>query len=374
MAYISTVVEAPDPRHMERARVLAAAVRRTTAPNPWVGCVIVRDGAVVGEGATAPPGGPHAEKVALAAAGDRARGATLYTTLEPCAHHGRTPPCADALVAAGVGRVVVAVEDPDPQVAGRGLAGLRAAGIEVETGVLAAEVGRDLRSYLVHRRHGRAATLVKVATSVDGRTAAADGSSRWITGPEARADVHRLRADAEAVVVGSGTALADRPALTARDVTPAPARQPLRVLLDARGRVPAAGPLFDPGLAATLVLTTAAAPTSAVDAWLAAGAAVQVVPPAGDGTGVDLRAALAHLGERGVIEALVEPGPTLAAAVLDRSLADRLVVYVAPVLLGTGGRPGAALPGPATLADAARWRLVDVARFGDDVRLEYEAA
>lgn len=374
MAYISTVVEAPDPRHMERARVLAAAVRRTTAPNPWVGCVIVRDGAVVGEGATAPPGGPHAEKVALAAAGDRARGATLYTTLEPCAHHGRTPPCADALVAAGVGRVVVAVEDPDPQVAGRGLAGLRAAGIEVETGVLAAEVGRDLRSYLVHRRHGRAATLVKVATSVDGRTAAADGSSRWITGPEARADVHRLRADVEAVVVGSGTALADRPALTARDVTPAPARQPLRVLLDARGRVPAAGPLFDPGLAATLVLTTAAAPTSAVDAWLAAGAAVQVVAPAGDGTGVDLRAALAHLGERGVIEALVEPGPTLAAAVLDRSLADRLVVYVAPVLLGTGGRPGAALPGPATLADAARWRLVDVARFGDDVRLEYEAA
>jgi diaminohydroxyphosphoribosylaminopyrimidine deaminase/5-amino-6-(5-phosphoribosylamino)uracil reductase len=339
-----------------------------------VGCVIVRDGTVVGEGATEPPGGRHAEKVALDAAGDRSRGATLYTTLEPCSHHGRTPPCADALVAAGVARVVVALEDPDPQVAGRGLAGLRAAGIAVETGTGSAEAARDLAPYLVHRRHGRAATLVKLAGSLDGRTAAADGSSQWITGPDARADVHRLRADVEAVVVGSGTALADRPALTARDVTPPPTRQPLRVLLDGRGRVPADGPLFDATLAPTLVLTTEAAPAAAVDAWLAAGAEVRVVARAGTDGGVDLAAAFTHLGERGVLEAMVEPGPTLAASLVARALVDRLVVYVAPVLLGTRGRPGVALAGPASLADVERWTLVDVARIGDDVRLEYEAA
>jgi diaminohydroxyphosphoribosylaminopyrimidine deaminase/5-amino-6-(5-phosphoribosylamino)uracil reductase len=311
--------------------------------------------------------------VAIDAAGDRARGATLYTTLEPCSHHGRTPPCADALVSAGITRVVVAVEDPDPNVSGRGVAGLRAAGVDVETGALAAEVARDLRPYLVHRRHGRAATLVKMATSLDGRTAAADGSSQWITGPDARADVHRLRADVEAVVVGSGTALGDQPALTARDVSPAPERQPLRVLLDARGRVPAAGPLFDTVRAPTLVLTTESASARAVGAWLDAGAEVHVLAPAAGG-GVDLTEVCVHLGGRGVLEAMVEPGPTLAASLFERSLVDRLVVYVAPVLLGTGGRPGVALVGPASLADATRWHTVDVARLGDDVRLEYEAA
>ena len=176
------------------------------------------------------------------------------------------------------------------------------------------------------------------------------------------------------MVVGSGTAIADRPRLTARDVAPPPVHQPLRVLLDGRGRVPADGPLFDGALAPTLVLTTAAAPDAVVAAWRAAGAEVQVLPAGDAGTGVDLGAALAHLAELGVVQALVEPGPTLAASLVTQSLADRLVVYVAPTLLGTDGRPGVALPGPPSLAGAARWRLVDIARLGDDVRLEYEAA
>src|SRR5215211_5822293 len=241
---------------MARAVALAAGVRRRTAPNPWVGAVVARDGVVVGEGATEPPGGPHAEVVALRAAREAARGATVYVTLEPCVHHGRTPPCGDALIAAGVARVVVAAEDPDPRVAGEGIARLRAAGIDVTRGPRADAVVRQLAPYLHHRRTGRAFCLLKTATSVDGRTAAADGSSQWITGPIARADAHGLRADSQAIVVGAGTALADRPALTVRDIDPPVRVPPARVLLDARGRVPAAGPLFDTALAPTLVLTT----------------------------------------------------------------------------------------------------------------------
>jgi diaminohydroxyphosphoribosylaminopyrimidine deaminase / 5-amino-6-(5-phosphoribosylamino)uracil reductase len=377
MSYIRSVPEhegAPTPpaTPMARALALGRRARGRTAPNPWVGCVLVRDGEVVGEGATEPPGGPHAEAVALGAAGERARGATAHVTLEPCSHHGRTPPCADALVAAGVARVVVALEDPDPVVAGTGLAHLRAHGVDVTVGEGAEEAARDLLPYLVHRRLGRAATVVKLAASIDGRTAAADGSSQWITGPEARADVHRRRAESQAVVVGSGTALADRPTLTARDVAAPPACQPLRVLLDGRGRVPADGPLFDPALAPTLVLTTGAAPDDAVAAWWRAGADVHALPPAPDGDGVDLVAALALLGRRGVLQALVEPGPTLAGALVDAGLVDRLLLYVGPALLGIDGRPSFATAGPATIADASRWRLVDVARVGDDVRLEYE--
>jgi diaminohydroxyphosphoribosylaminopyrimidine deaminase/5-amino-6-(5-phosphoribosylamino)uracil reductase len=364
---------ARDTELMTRALVLGAAVRRRTAPNPWVGCVVAHDGEVVGEGATEPPGGRHAEVVALDAAGERARGATAYVTLEPCAHHGRTPPCADALLAAGVARVVVAVEDPDPLVAGAGIERLKDGGVTVDEGVAAHSATRDLLPYLVHRRDGRAATVVKLAASLDGRTAAADGSSQWLTGPEARADVHRLRADSQAVVVGSGTALADRPRLTVRDADPPPERPPLRVLLDARGRVPADGPLFDVALAPTLVITTAAAPDDVVAAWLGAGAKVHSVAPGAGGRGVDLGAALTYLGGLGVLQALVEAGPTLAAGLLSQALVDRLVVYVAPAVLGTDGRPGFDVPGPTTQADAARWRLVDVARVGDDVRLANEA-
>jgi len=327
-------VSGTDVELMGRAVAVAGAARIAAPPNPWVGCVVVRDGEIVGEGATGPfPAGPHAEVAALAAAGDRARGATAYVTLEPCNHHGNTPPCTDALLAAGVGRVVVGLEDPDPRVRGTGVARLRDAGVDVVVGVAADAVRTELAPYLVQRSTGRAFALLKTAMSLDARSAAADGTSQWITGPEARADAHRLRAESQAVVVGPGTARADRPRLTVRLDDHPSARQPLRVLLDARGRVPAEGPLFDPDLAPTLVITTEAAPAATVDAWRAAGAKVEVVGPGAGGHGVDLRAALTLLGERGL--------------------------------------PAIGFPGPDTLADAARWRLLDARPVGDDVRLTF---
>jgi diaminohydroxyphosphoribosylaminopyrimidine deaminase/5-amino-6-(5-phosphoribosylamino)uracil reductase len=359
-------------RAMARAVSLGERGRRTAPPNPWVGCVLLRDGEIVGEGFHVRPGAPHAEIVALGAAGERARGATAVVTLEPCSHHGRTSPCADALLDAGVTHVVVALEDPDPHVGGRGLARLRERGLTVHVGPGAEAAARSLAAYLHHRRRGRAYCLVKTAVTLDGRTAAADGSSRWITGPAARADAHRLRAESQAVVIGAGTALTDRPTLTARDVDPPAERQPLRVLLDARGRVPAAGPLFDPSLAPTLVVTTDAASPSAVDAWRAAGAKVEPLAPAAGGTGVDLAAALELLGRHGVLQAMVEGGATVHGALVADGLVDRLVVYVAPLVLGASARSALAGPGPATIADAPRWRPVSTVSLGDDVRLEYE--
>ncbi|MGQ0804016.1 MAG: bifunctional diaminohydroxyphosphoribosylaminopyrimidine deaminase/5-amino-6-(5-phosphoribosylamino)uracil reductase RibD [Actinomycetota bacterium] len=366
-------VTVQDERAMARALEVGERGRRTAPPNPWVGCVLVQDGAVVGEGSTERPGARHAEVVALATAGDRAKGATAFVTLEPCSHHGRTPPCADALVAAEVTRVVVALEDPDPQVRGAGIARLRERSVTVDVGVGATAAARSLAPYLHHRRTGRAYALLKTAMSLDGRVAAADGSSRWITGPEARADAHELRADSQAVVVGAGTALADRPALTARDVERTVEHQPLRVLLDARGRVPADGPLFDQSRAPTLVLTTESAAAAAVDAWRAAGAKVETIPAAGGGTGVDLSTALELLGRHGVLQAMVEGGPTVHGALVGAGLVDRVVAYIAPTTLGRDARPAFDGPGPASLADAARWQLVSVAGLGAVVRLEYEA-
>jgi diaminohydroxyphosphoribosylaminopyrimidine deaminase/5-amino-6-(5-phosphoribosylamino)uracil reductase len=356
---------------MARAVALGGHGRRSAPPNPWVGCVVVDErGAIAGEGWHRRPGTPHAEADALAMAGERARGGTAFVTLEPCAHHARTPPCADALVAAGVRRVVVAVEDPDPRVAGRGVARLRAAGVEVELGPGATAARRSLAPYLHHRRTGRAWCLLKTAMALDGKVAAADGSSRWITGARARTDAHRIRAESQAVVVGAGTALADHPSLTARDVDPPVERQPLRVLLDGRGRVPARGPLFDPALAPTLVITTDAAPVGAVDAWRAAGAKVETVPAARGG--VDLVATLDHLGRLDVLQAVVEGGPTVHGALLGAGLADRVVAYVAPKVLGPRAVPAFPQPDPASIADADDWQLVSTTTLGDDVRLEYE--
>jgi diaminohydroxyphosphoribosylaminopyrimidine deaminase/5-amino-6-(5-phosphoribosylamino)uracil reductase len=360
-----------DDEVMRRAEILAASARSRTAPNPWVGCILVRDDEVVGEGATHPPGGPHAEVEALRAAGDRARGATAYVTLEPCAHHGQTPPCTDALLAAGVARVVVALEDPDPRVSGRGIAALRDRGVTVDVGVGAASARAGLLPYLVHRREGRSLVLLKTAMTVDARVAAPDGTSRWITGEEARRDVQATRAQSQAIVVGAGTALADSPSLTVRDGEP-PTAPPLRVVLDARGRVPAAGPLFDTRLAPTAVITTGAAPDETVAAWLAAGAKVFTVAPSTTGVGVDLRAALATLGGLGVLQAMVEGGPQLAGALLDAGLVDRVVAYVAPSLLGPTAAAAFPIAPVPTLADARRFSLVDVTRLGDDVRLTYE--
>ena len=361
-----------DDEAMDQALDAGAGARRRTAPNPWVGCVVVRDGEIVGRGATQPPGRAHAEVVALRDAGDRARGATAYVTLEPCSHHGRTPPCANALIEAGVARVVVALEDPDPRVAGSGIARLLDAGIEVTLGVGETRAAADLAPYLHHRRTGRPFVVAKIAASIDGRIAAADGSSHWLTSDAARADAHELRADSQAIVIGAGTALADQPRLTVRDVTRPPHQPPVRVLLDGRGRVPATGPLFATDDAPTLVVTTNAAPPAAVDAWRAAGAKVELVAPAGEGTGVDLDEMFALLGREGVLQVLVEGGGTLLGRVLDGGHAQQLVMYVAPLALGTRGTPAFAFPGPDRIADAPRLHLVSVRQLGPDVRLAYE--
>jgi diaminohydroxyphosphoribosylaminopyrimidine deaminase/5-amino-6-(5-phosphoribosylamino)uracil reductase len=358
-----------DDELMAQAAQLAERARRRTPPNPWVGALVVAGGDIVGRGATEPPGERHAEIVALHEAGEAARGATLYATLEPCSHHGRTAPCVDSILAAGIARVVVAVEDPDLHVAGEGIARLRAAGVAVDVGIGAPAVRDQLAPYLHHRRTGRAFCLAKSAVSIDGRAAAADGSSQWITGSAARADAHGLRADSQAVVVGAGTALADRPSLTVRDVDVPVEHPPLRVLLDARGRVPAGGPLFDVDLAPTLVITTEAAPAAAVDGWRAAGAKVELVPPSPGG--VDLAASLTVLGSHGVLQAMVEGGATVHGALLSAGLVDRLVVYVGGVLLGADGAPAFAAPSPASIAHAPRLSLRGATPLGDDVRLDY---
>jgi diaminohydroxyphosphoribosylaminopyrimidine deaminase/5-amino-6-(5-phosphoribosylamino)uracil reductase len=363
-----------DEELMATAGHLAEHARFATPPNPWVGCVIVRDGEIVGRGATgASPGGIHAEAAAILDAGDRARGATAYVTLEPCNHHGNTPPCTEALIDAGVVRTVIALEDPDPRVRGTGVERLRAAVIVVLDGVGTDAVARSLAPYRHQRATGRAFALLKTAMSLDGRTAAADGSSHWITGIEARADVQRLRAESQAIVVGPGTARMDRPRLTVRDLDDVIVRPPLRVLLDAKGRVSAEGPLFDPTLAPTLVVTTDQAPAAARDTWGSAGAKVEVVDPGRNGRGVDLAATLTVLAESyGVLQAMIEGGGRLHGALVEEDLADRLVAYIAPTLLGEHGLPVIGFPGPDTLADATRWQLRDVTRFGDDVRLTLE--
>jgi diaminohydroxyphosphoribosylaminopyrimidine deaminase/5-amino-6-(5-phosphoribosylamino)uracil reductase len=327
-----------DSHHMRRAIALAEAVRGTTTPNPWVGCVIVPadDRATTFEGATAPPGGPHAEVSALGQAGEQARGATLFTTLEPCAHHGRTPPCTAAIIEAGVAAVVIGLEDPDPLVAGRGAQALREAGLAVTVGVDGDLVSEQLAPYLKHRRTGQPWVVLKMAASLDARTAAPDGSSRWITGAEARRDVHRLRAGSDAVLVGAGTVRADNPELTVRLDDGVDHRQPLRVVL---GTAP-------PGAK---------------------------VHPALELSG-DLGEVLHELGRRGVVQVLVEGGASVAHDFHAAGLVDRYVLYLAPVLFGgDDGRPLFAGAGAGTIGDVWRGKLVSVARLGEDLRVEVAA-
>lgn len=355
---------------MRRALELAARARGDTAPNPMVGAVVVDEGGnVVGEGWHRAAGEPHAEVVALDAAGSLARGATLYVTLEPCAHAGRTPPCVRAVLAAGIAHVVVAQADPDPQVSGAGLQALRAAGVGVTEDVCRWQAERQLAAYRHHRVTGRPLVVLKTALTIDGRTAAPDGSSQWITSEEARADAHELRRESDAVLVGSGTVLADDPRLNVR-TEPLPRRQPLRVVADARGRTPAGAALIG-GEGDVLMATTAAAPPGRVDAWAAAGAGV-VVLGAADGGGVALDELVDDLGERGVLQLMVEGGPDLAGAMLRAGLVDRLVVYVGAATAG-GDDAAAAFAGPAaaTIDAFARWHLDDVTRLGDDIRLDY---
>jgi diaminohydroxyphosphoribosylaminopyrimidine deaminase/5-amino-6-(5-phosphoribosylamino)uracil reductase len=315
---------------MQQAIEAAASVRADTSPNPWVGCVIESPSGETFTGATEPPGGRHAEVVALDAAGEAARGATAWVTLEPCAHTGRTGPCADALIDAGVARVVVALEDPDSRVAGAGIDRLRAAGVEVEVGTLADAVRGQLAAYVKHRSTGRPWVVLKVGASLDGRTAAPDGSSQWITGGAARADAHQLRAESDAIVVGAGTVRADDPSLTVRNVE---GKDPIRVVLGA-------------------------APVGAK------------VLPALEFSG-DLGDLLDELGGRGVLQVLVEGGATVAGSFHRAGLVDHYVVYLAPVLFGgDDARPMFAGPGAETIADVWRGAITGVTPLGGDVRID----
>jgi diaminohydroxyphosphoribosylaminopyrimidine deaminase / 5-amino-6-(5-phosphoribosylamino)uracil reductase len=342
---------------MRRAISLAALGLGETSPNPSVGAVILgAAGAVVGVGRTTPAGGPHAEIVALRHAstrpGDPARGGTAVVTLEPCNHTGRTPPCVDALLSAGIARVVVAVRDPNPLAAG-GLDRLRAAGVEVITGVRAAEAAHGLRFWLSAVRRGRPYVIWKYASTLDGRSAAADGTSQWITSAEARADVHQLRGTVDAIIAGVGTVIADDAHLTVRRASPehsgtAAPRTPLRVVVDSSGRTPENARVRDDS-----------APT-----WIATAADLG---SRGDGR-VDLDALLKHLYAGGVRGALLEGGPTLAGAFLGAGLVDEIVGYVAPKILGAGS-PALNDAGVTTIADAIDFELSDVTRLGPDVRL-----
>jgi diaminohydroxyphosphoribosylaminopyrimidine deaminase/5-amino-6-(5-phosphoribosylamino)uracil reductase len=305
--------------------------------------------------------------VALDRAGERARGATLFTSLEPCDHYGRTPPCTAAIVRAGIARVVSAARDPNPVVDGQGVRSLRARGVEVLEGIREAEAQRLNAGFAKHVRTGMPFVIWKAAASLDGKVAARDGSSRWITGEAARADVHRLRAWADAIVVGAGTALADDPELTVRDPDYR-GRPPIRVLVDARGRVGPSGDLFD-DQAPTLVATTELAPTNARDAWREAGAEVLVVET--DGEGVGLTALMRDLGKRDIQGVLLEGGPNLAWSAVEEGLVDRIVLYLSPKLLGGRDAP-TVLDGRgfAPVGQALAIRIGSIERVGEDLRVE----
>ncbi len=336
MSLVAPDTAPDDEAMMARAVARAAHARLVAPPRPWVGAVVVTPDGVTFEGATGRPDASHAEPAALARAGDRARGATLYVTLEPCSHHGRTPPCVEAVIAAGVARVVVAIVDPDPRVAGRGVEALRSAGIEVTVGPGAALVEDQLAPYLTQRRTGRPLVVLKLAATLDGRTAAADGSSQWITGEEARADAHRLRAESDAICVGAGTVRLDDPRLTVRGVVAAdgaPPREPLRVVLGRAGADAAIRPCLEL-----------------------------------DGPLPDV---LDELGRRDVSQVLVEGGATVAGAFHREGLVDRYVLYLAPALMGgADGTPVLAGSGAPTIADLRRLHLDRTVKVGDDLRLD----
>jgi diaminohydroxyphosphoribosylaminopyrimidine deaminase/5-amino-6-(5-phosphoribosylamino)uracil reductase len=350
---------AADHAHMARALQLAARGLFTTSPNPRVGCVIVKDGRVVGEGWHERAGSPHAEIHALKAAGEAARGATVYVTLEPCSHHGRTPPCAEALVNAGVARVVAAMRDPNPLVAGSGIDMLTLAGIAAETGLMEAGARALNPGFISRMTRQRPWLRLKTASTLDGKTALANGASQWITGEAARADVQALRARACAILTGSGTVRADNPRMNVRDLDIG--RQPLRVIVDSGLRTPA-----DAAILPALVACHHADPAARA-ALETAGAEVIELPGA-EGR-VDLAALLALLAQRGVNELHVEAGAALNGALLAAGLVDEWVAYVAPMAVGDTARGLFAQPSLASLADAARFRLADVRQLGSDLRL-----
>lgn len=353
-----------DADYMARAIRLAEHGLYTTDPNPRVGCVLVKNGQIIGEGWHRKAGGPHAEVEALRMAGDAARGATAYVSLEPCNHHGKTPPCSEALIAAGIVRVVAAMQDPNPRVAGAGMRRLADAGIDTHCGVLEQDAARLNRGFCHRMRSGRPWVFSKLAMSLDGRTAMASGESQWITGPDARRDVHRLRAKSSAIVTGIGTVLADDPSLTARLDDAGEIVQPARIILDSQGRLPPNARLTD-GASRTVVLTTQAS--------CSARPPVEVVTlPAGTDGRLDLNAVIDWLGREQFNEVMIEAGAILNGAFLRAGLVDEWVIYQAPVILGDGGRGMFHLPELTRMADRYELRLEEVRQIGRDLRLSFQ--
>ena len=351
--------------YMQRALALARQALGRVSPNPAVGAVLVRSGRVVGEGYTQPPGGPHAEIVALGQAGEAARGAALYVSLEPCCHHGRTPPCTEAIIAAGVAEVHLATLDPDPNVNGSGRDQLAAAGIAVHVGEGEEEARRLNEAYIKHRTTGLPFVIAKFAASLDGRIAAASGDSRWISGPQSRQWAHEQRATMDAIMVGVNTILVDDPQLTARPGGQESERQPLRVVADSHGRTPASARVLQ-GPGEALIATSDRSDPSWRQAIEAAGAEVLVLPS--DGDSLDLTALLRALAERGVLSLLAEGGGILLGSLFDQGLVDKVQVIIAPLIIGAAEAPAAvAGRGAERLADAWRLREVTVERLGDDI-------
>ncbi len=355
-----------DYRHMGRALKLATRGLYTTDPNPRVGCVIARGDRIVGEGWHRLAGESHAEILALQEAGGNAAGATAYVTLEPCCHDGRTPPCTEALILARLSRVVIAMSDPNPQVGGGGIERLRSAGIEVESGVLTEMAGSLNPGFRQRHLHGRPFVRLKLGVTLDGRTAMQDGESHWITSPEARQDVQRLRARSSAILTGIGTALKDDPLLTVRLIEAgAEPRQPLRVIADTNLRLPPSARMLSlPG--ETLIMT--AGKDEAVAAALAdAGATIQYITPA-DG-GLDLQQIMKSLAQREINEVLVEAGPSLCGSLVIADLVDEVIFYMAPSLIGNSGSGMFRLPGVDRLEDRPLLSIKSVRRVGEDLRI-----
>ncbi len=357
-----------DRAFIRRALELASRAQGLTSPNPLVGAVVVRNRTVVGEGYHRQAGAPHAEVEALQSAGEGARGATLYVTLEPCVHQGRTGPCVPVVLAAGISRVVVATADPNPRVNGQGMAALRAAGIEVAGGVLEAEARELNRAFFIYMTERRPLVTLKAACSLDGKLAGWDMTSRWITGEAARQEAHRLRSRADAILVGIGTVLADDPLLTVRLPEPWP-REPFRVVVDSRASIPVTARVLTAGRPErTLIAVTESAPQERVQMLEANGATVLRLP-ARDGR-VDLPCLLQALAEREVTAVLLEGGGTLNAAFLEAELVDRVALFVAPLFLGGAGAPSLVGGGGRSLKDAFRLSRITVRRVGDDLLIE----
>lgn len=351
-----------DHAYMARALQLAERGLYTTTPNPRVGCVIVKDNKIIGEGWHQKAGSPHAEINALMQAGIAAQGATVYVTLEPCSHHGRTPPCADALIGTGVARVVAAMQDPNPNVSGSGLARIKAAGVTVECGLMEAQARTLNEGFIKRMVLGHPLVRIKTASSLDGKTALSSGESKWITGEAARADVHRLRAHSCAILTGIGTVLADNPQMNVRGVNSG--RQPIKVIVDSTLQTPPESKILQ---GAKTIIACVSPDTRKAAALEASGAEILCLPGV-DGK-VDLHALLSRLAQKGINELMTEAGTRLNGALLAAGLVDEWVQYLAPCLLGNAARPLFELAEPANMAERLSWQLADQRMVGSDLKL-----